>query len=138
MSGRVLTAIGWSGEWPTFPKSFLELCITAATAAFGQTLFVVWVSLWAERPGVRVYDFRFEPPWPDRDFRVLPTFADSHFADQYALPGGLEFAREDVLNLNLGKSGWRLPSTRAEGVLCALSGTPIPKKYKHGASIGHS
>ena len=24
-----------------------------------QTLFVVWLDVWAERPGVRLYDFRF-------------------------------------------------------------------------------
>lgn len=101
----------------------------------GQTLFVVWVSLWAERPGVRLYDFRFEPPWRDHDFVTLPSFAASHFGESYCLPGGLEYPRGEVLNLNFLKAGWSLPSTRVEGVLCALSDTPIPEKYKHGVVI---
>ena len=100
-----------------------------------QTLFVVWVSLWAERPGVRLYDFRFEPPWRDHGFVRLPSFADSHIGEGYCLPDGLGYSREAVLNFNFLKAGWRLPNTRVEGVLCALSDTPIPVEYKHGALI---
>jgi hypothetical protein len=100
-----------------------------------RTLFVVWVSLWAERPGVQLSDFRFEPPWRDHGFVRLPNFADSHVGVYYCLPGGLEYPREDVLNVNFLKAGWRLPSIRVEGVLCALSDTPIPEGYKHGALI---
>jgi hypothetical protein len=100
-----------------------------------QTLFVVWVSLWAERPGIRLYDFRFEPPWRDQAFLRLPNFANSHIGDYYRLPGGLEYPRAVVLNLNFLKEGWRLPNTRVEGALCALSATPIPAEYRHGASI---
>jgi hypothetical protein len=65
----------------------------------------------------------------------MPSFADSHVGVYYCLPGGLEYPREDVLNVNFLKAGWRLPSIRVEGVLCALSDTPIPKGYKHGALI---
>jgi hypothetical protein len=101
----------------------------------GQTLFIVWLSLWAERPGVRLYDFRFEPPWRDRAFLPLPSFADSHIGDCYCLPYGPDYEKKQVLNLNFLKAGWRLPSTRVEGVLCALSDTPIPKEYRHGATI---
>lgn len=101
----------------------------------GRTLYVVWLSLAAERSGVRLYDYQFEPPWPDHDFQPLPTFADSHIGEYYRLPGGLEYPRGDVLNLNFLKTGWRLPSTRVEGVLCALSATSIPEQFKHGASI---
>lgn len=100
-----------------------------------RTLFVVWVSLWAERPGVRLWDFHFEPPWRDHGFVRLPIFADSHIGDYYHLPGGLEYPRVEVLNLNFLKAGWRLPSIRVEGVLCALSDTPIPQEYRHGAVI---
>ena len=100
-----------------------------------QTLYVVWVSLWSARPGVRLFDFRFEPPWRDHGFVGLPKFADSHVGVYYCLPGGLEYPREDVLNVNFGKAGWRLSSTRVEGVLCALSNTPIPEEYPHGATI---
>ena len=100
-----------------------------------QALFVVWVSLWAERPVVRLYDFRFEPPWRDHAFLRLPTFAESHIGDYYRLPGGLEYRRAEVLNLNFLKEGWRLPNTRVEGALCALSSTPIPEEYRHGAPI---
>jgi hypothetical protein len=39
------------------------------------------------------------------------------------------------LNLNFLRAGWRLPSTCVEGALCALSATPIPPEYRHGASI---
>jgi hypothetical protein len=35
----------------------------------GRTFFLVRVSLWTERPGVRLNGCRFEPPWPDRDFQ---------------------------------------------------------------------
>ena len=100
-----------------------------------QTLFVVWVSLWAQRPDVRLYDFRFEPPWPDRNFQMLPNFAESCVGEAYVLPNQLSYPRADILNFRFGKTGWRLPSTRVEGVLCALSGTPIPREYQHGASI---
>ncbi len=100
-----------------------------------KALFVVWLSLWAEQPGVRLWDFRFEPPWRDHGFVRLPNFADSHFGDYYRLPGGWEYPRAEVLNLNFLKDGWRLPNTRVEGVLCALSDTPIPPEYKHGALI---
>jgi len=101
----------------------------------GRTLYVVWLSLAAKRPGLRLYDYRFVPPWPDNDFQQLPSFADSHIGDYYRLPDGLEYPREEVLNLNVLKAGWRLPSTRVVGVLCALSDTPIPPEFKHGASI---
>jgi hypothetical protein len=101
----------------------------------GRTLYVVWLSLAAERSGMRLYDYRLEPPWPDHDFQQLPNFADSHVGDYYRLPGGLEYPRAEVLNLNFLKEGWRLPNTRVEGALCALSATPIPQEYRHGASI---
>lgn len=87
------------------------------------------------RPGIRLYDFRFEPPWRDHAFLRLPSFADSHIGAYYCLPHGLEYQREEVLNFNFLKTGWCLPSTRVVGVLCALSDTPIPDEYKHGAAI---
>jgi len=65
----------------------------------------------------------------------LPSFADSHIGDYYRLPDGLDYPRADVLNLNFLKGGWRLPSTRVVGVLCALSDAPIPDEFKHGALI---
>jgi hypothetical protein len=101
----------------------------------GRTLYLVWLSLVAERPGTCLFDYRFVPPWPDRGFQSLPSFADSHIGEAYVLPGKWDYPREDVLNLRFGKTGWWLPSTSVEGVLCALSGTPIPKEFKHGASI---
>jgi hypothetical protein len=101
----------------------------------GRALYVVWLSLWTERPGVRLYDVRFEPPWDDHNFLRMPTFADSHIGDYYRLPNGLEYLREDVLNFNFVKTGWRLPNVHVEGVVCALSATSIPEQYKHGASI---
>ena len=65
----------------------------------------------------------------------LPSFADSHIGEYYRLPGGPDYPRADVLNLNFLKGGWRLPSTRVVGVLCALSDAPIPDEFKHGALI---
>jgi hypothetical protein len=84
---------------------------------------------------VRLYDFRFEPPWPDRNFETLPSFAESCIGEAYILPNQLTYPRADILNFYFGKTGWRLPCTRVEGALCALSTTPIPEKFKHGASI---
>jgi len=101
----------------------------------GKTLYDVWISLWAERPGVRLSYYRLEPPWRDHGFLELPRFADSHVGEQYRLPGELELPRSTVLNLNFCKTGWPLPSTRVEGVLCAWSATPIPKQFRHGATI---
>jgi len=101
----------------------------------GKTLYVVWVSLWAARPGVRLYYYRLEPPWRDHGLLKLPSFADSHVGEQYRLPGELELPRATVLNLNFCKTGWPLPSTRVEGVLCTWSATPIPKQFRHGAMI---
>jgi hypothetical protein len=89
----------------------------------GRTLYLVWLSLVAERPGACLYDYRFVPPWPDRGFQRLPSFADSHIGEVYVLPGKWEYPREDVLNLRFGKTGWRLPCTRVEGLLAALSDT---------------
>jgi hypothetical protein len=103
--------------------------------ADGRTQFVVWLSLAAEKPGVRLYDFRMEPPWPDNDFRQLPKFEDSYIDEHYVLPSGLDYPREDVLNLRFLQRAWQVPCARVEGVLCALSGTPIPKEYRHGANI---
>jgi len=99
------------------------------------TLYMVWLSLAALRPGISVTDFRFIPPWLDVGFQSLQDFPDSHRGAAYVLPNNWEFPREDVLNLNFGKTGWRVPCTRAEGLLCAWSATPIPKEYKHGAQI---
>jgi hypothetical protein len=101
----------------------------------GRTLYVVWLSLVAERPGVHIYDFRFEPPWPDRNFEMLPSFADSCIGEAYVLPNQLEYTRADILNFRFVKTGWRLPCTRVEGVLCALSATPIPEEFKHGTTV---
>jgi hypothetical protein len=101
----------------------------------GRTLYVVWVSVVAERPGVCLYDYRFEPPWPDRNFETLPSFTESCVGQAYVLPNKLEYTRQDILNFRIGKTGWRLPYTRVEGVLCAVSATPIPDEFKHGASI---
>ena len=81
-----------------------ELDCPVVDLPHGQTLFIVWVSLWAERPGVRLFDFRFVPPWRDDSFLRLPTFANSHIGDYYHLPGGLEYPRAKVLNFNFLKS----------------------------------
>jgi hypothetical protein len=101
----------------------------------GRTLYVIWLSLVAESPGTRLDCYRIEPPWPDSNFETLPRFEDSHVGEYYKLPGGLEFPREDILNFNFVKSGWRLPGNRVEGLLCAVSTTPIPDEFKHGATI---
>jgi hypothetical protein len=98
-------------------------------------LYVVWLSLAPERRGVHLYDYRFEPPWPDRNFEMLPSFTESCIGEAYVLPNDLTYPRADILNYRFAKTGWRLPCARVEGVLCALSRTPIPKEYKHGASI---
>jgi hypothetical protein len=96
------------------------------------TLYLVWLSMAAERPGVCLYDFRFVPPWKDQEFQVLP---DSGWGPVYVLPNKWSFPREDVLNLHFGKTGWRLPCMRVEGLLCGMSATPIPPEYRHGAQI---
>ena len=101
----------------------------------GRTLYVVWLSLLAERPGVTLFDFRFVPAWPDRGFIPLPSFKESHIGQAYILPGGLSLPQHDVLNLRFVKSGWRLPDIRVEGLLAALSETPIPNHYRHGDVI---
>ena len=98
------------------------------------TLYLVWLSVVAERPGVCLYDFRFVPPWPDQEFQALPL-KDSCRGGAYVLPNKWEFPRADVLNLHFGKTGWRLPCTREEGLLCGMSATPIPSEYRHGAHI---
>jgi hypothetical protein len=101
----------------------------------GRTLYVVWLSMVAERPGVYLYDYRFEPPWLDRNFEMLPGFSDSCIGEAYVLPNQLEYPRADILNFRFVKTGWRLPCTRVEGVLCALSAAPIPEEFKHGTSV---
>jgi hypothetical protein len=101
----------------------------------GRTLYVVWLSLSAERPGLHLYDFRFELPWPDSKFEQLPRSTESCVGQAYILPDQLDYPREDILNFRFGKTGWRLPYSRVEGVLCALSDTPIPAEFKHGVSI---
>ncbi len=98
------------------------------------TLFMPWLSVAARRPGARPYDFRFVPPWPDKEFQTLPT-TKSCRGEAYILPNGWEFPREDMLNFRFGKTGWRLPLTPIEGWLCAYSATPIPPEYKHNAVI---
>lgn len=101
----------------------------------GRTLYVVWLSFVAQIPGVYLYDYLFEPPWPDSNFEQLPEFTESCVGQAYILPNQLDYAREDILNFRFGRTGWRLPCTRIEGVLCALSATSIPQEFKHGASI---
>ena len=103
--------------------------------ADGRTLYLIWLSLVATVPGTRLDYFRIEPPWPDSNFEALPPFEKSHVGERYKLPGEWDLPREDVLNFNFVKSGWRLPGTRVEGVLCAVSNTPIPDEFKHGATI---
>src|SRR5215469_1666484 len=51
------------------------------------TLYTVWLSVVAERPGVCLYDFRFLPPWPDRGFQTL-TSTDNCPPNTYILPDG--------------------------------------------------
>ena len=82
-----------------------------------------------------LYDYRFEPPWPDRNFEMLPSFKESCKGEAYILPNEVALPRADILNFCFGKTGWRLPFTRIEGALCALSTTPIPEEFKHGALI---
>lgn len=101
----------------------------------GRTLYILWLSLVADVPGTRLDYYRVEPPWPDSNFESLPSFKESHVGEYYKLPGGLDFPREDILNFNFVKSGWRLPGNRVEGLLCAVSTTPIPDEFKHGAAI---
>ncbi len=98
------------------------------------TLFMPWLSVAAGRPGARLYDFRFVPPWPNNEFQTLTT-TESCRGEAYVLPNGWEFPREDILNFRFGKTGWRLPLTPVEGWLCAYSATPIPPEYKYGAFI---
>ena len=99
----------------------------------GGTLFLVWLSMAAERP-VCLYDFRFVPPWPDREFQTLPT-TDGCRGPVYVLPNGWEFPLSDVLNLRFRAAGLQLHCTRVEGLLCGLSTTPIPRNYRHGEEI---
>ena len=101
----------------------------------GRTLYILWLSLVADVPGTRLDYYRVEPPWPDSNFESLPSFKESHVGEYYKLPGGLDFPREDILNFNFVKSGWRLPGNRVTGVLCAVSTTAIPDEFKHGATI---
>jgi len=98
------------------------------------TLYLVWLSIGADRPGACLYDFRFVPPWPDRGFQRLPII-DSCCGGTYVLPNKWEFPREDILNLHFKTTGWRLPRTPVEGLLCGLSATPIPLEYRDGAQI---
>src|SRR5262249_17901869 len=88
-----------------------------------------------QRPGVCIYDYQFVPPWPDHDFLPLPAFAESSRGGAYVLPNNWDFPRDDVLNFKFGKSGWRIPCTRVEAVLCALSATAIPQEIQHGAEV---
>ena len=75
----------------------------------GRTLYVIWLSLFAAVPGTRLDYYRIEPPWPDSNFESLPSFKESRVGEYYRLPGGLDFPREDILNFNFVKAGWRLP-----------------------------
>jgi len=101
----------------------------------GRALYLIWLSLVATVPGTRLDFYRIEPPWPDSNFEPLPSFEESHVGEYYKLPGGLEFHREEILNFNFSKPGWRLPGNRVEGLLCAVSTTPIPDEFMHGATI---
>ncbi|HXY50947.1 MAG TPA: hypothetical protein VEI01_15940 [Terriglobales bacterium] len=101
----------------------------------GRSLYLVWLSLAAETPGACIYDFRFVPPWPDPGFQRLPSFAESHIGEAYVLPDRWEFPRQDVLNLQFENKGWCLPCARVEGLLAAVSDTPIPEQYVHGSLI---
>src|SRR3974390_2405791 len=78
----------------------------------GRSLFVVWLSVSTERPGVRLFDFRFEPPWQDDAFEALPPFLESRRGERYILPNGVDYGRDEVLNFNFVEAGWSLPSTR--------------------------
>src|SRR5215467_4745571 len=90
------------------------------------TLYMVWLSMVAERPGVCLYDFRFVPPWPDRGFQRLSSSEDCP-RNVYILPNQWQFPRADILNWRFGATGWRLPLTPVEGWLCAHSATSIPR-----------
>ena len=98
------------------------------------TLYMVWLSVIAERPGVCLYDFRFIPPWPDNAFQALGS-KDGCPRNVYVLPNDASFPRETILNWRFGASGWRLPLTPVEGWLCGHSLTPIPKEYEYGAEV---
>jgi Bifunctional DNA primase/polymerase, N-terminal len=65
---------------------------------------------------------------------TVPGLFEFRNVNQYVV-GPLEFPREDILNFNFVKSGWRLPGNRVEGLLCAVSTTPIPDAFMHGATI---
>jgi hypothetical protein len=143
---RQLERLGLSSQFESRPPRYTPSDVTVEQCGpdienpiedlrDGRTLYVVWLSFGAERPGVHLFDYRFEPPWPDRSFETLPSFTDSCKGEAYILPNQLALPRADILNFRFGKTGWRLPSTRVEGALCALSTTPIPEEFKHGASI---
>jgi hypothetical protein len=126
--GKQTPEIAVEQSWPDIESTIISL-------PEGRTVYMVWLSLSALRPGVHLYDYRLEPPWPDHNFEPLPKFADNHIGEYYRVPGGGDYPRDAVLNLNFRKAGWRLPGTRIEGLLCAISTTPIPDHFKHGARI---
>ena len=111
----------------------VESCVSALPD--GQTLLLAWISLRAERPGLRLHEFRLAPPWPDADIHPVPMSRDNELGDYHTLPGGLQFLTEDILNCNFRKSGWRVPYHEVKGVLCAISETPVPDHYQHGDEI---
>jgi hypothetical protein len=119
----------------TVEQAECEIFCPIVDLADGRTLYLIWLSLVATVPGTRLDYYRIEPPWPDSNFEALQRFEDSHVGEYYRLPGGFDFPREDILNFKFLKSGWRLPEHRVEGLLCAVSTTPIPDEFKHGATI---
>jgi hypothetical protein len=98
------------------------------------TIYIVWLSVTAKRPGVYLFDYRFVPPWPDQNFRTLPT-TEACRGEAYVLPNNWEFTGSDVLNMRFRASGWRLECRPVEGVLCGMSTSPVPKQYKRSAGI---
>ena len=132
-------ATPYDDEVLTQPEALVEQCAPSIECPLRDlgdqgSLYMVWLSVSAERPGVCLYDFRFLPPWPDRGFQTLAS-NDNCPPNTYVLPNGWSFPRETVLNWRFGKTGWRLPLTPVEGWLFAHSLTPVPPECKYGAQV---
>lgn len=98
------------------------------------SLYIVWLSVKAKMPGVRLYDYRFVPPWPDENFQTIDT-TEACRGEAYVLPNQWQFSQRDVLNLRFGAGGWRLECRPVEGWLCASSATPVPREYRRSTGI---
>jgi hypothetical protein len=86
----------------------------------------------------RINEIRLGKPWSDAQFRWLADplrTSPRTYSYSFPSPGPQGFAREDVLNHQIGRAGRLDPEGWLEGLLLGIGQTRMPDEWRHRQTL---